>query len=363
MLNVFEAAGFSVTRVLDQGTVEVAFPIAATAEYLAHVDERDHLAVVASLRPFFAPTSVAVVGASPRPESIGGRLFRNVLDAEFVGAAYPVNRTGEPVAGVRAYQTLEELPEVADLAVICLPGAHVLEAAESALAAGVRALCVISAGFAEIGSEGRERQDRLLALVRAHGGRLIGPNCLGLAVAAPRLNATFGPRALPPGSIGFSSQSGALGLALLEKAAERNLGLSAFISIGNKADVSSNDLLEYWEEDPETQLILLYLESFGNPRRFARIAGRVARSKPILAMKSGTLERRSARCRLAHGGARGLGGGRRGPLPPGGHPSRRHARGARRRRRPPFLPTSPARAPGRPAHERRRPRDPRRGRL
>ena len=288
MLNVFEAAGFSVTRVLDQGTVEVGFPIAATAEYLAHVDERDHLAVVASLRPFFSPTSVAVVGASPRPESIGGRLFRNVLDAEFVGAAYPINRTGEPVAGVRAYQTLEELPEVADLAVICLPGAHVLEAAESALAAGVRALCVISAGFAEVGSEGRERQDRLLALVRARGGRLIGPNCLGLAVAAPRLNATFGPRPLPPGSIGFSSQSGALGLALLEKAAERNLGLSAFISIGNKADVSSNDLLEYWEEDPETQLILLYLESFGNPRRFARIAGRVARSKPILAMKSGT---------------------------------------------------------------------------
>jgi acetyl coenzyme A synthetase (ADP forming)-like protein len=288
MLSVFEAVGFSVTRVLDRGTIEVAFPIAATEEYLAHVDERDHLAVVASLRPFFAPTSIAVVGASPRPESIGGRLFRNVLDAEFVGTAYPLNRTGDPVASVRAYRTFEEVPEIVDLAVICLPGAHVLEAAEAALSAGVRALCVISAGFAEMGSEGRERQDRLLALVRAHGGRLIGPNCLGVAVAAPRLNATFGPRALPPGSIGFSSQSGALGLALLEKATERNLGLSGFISIGNKADVSSNDLLEYWEEDPETQLVLLYLESFGNPRRFARIAGRVARSKPILAMKSGT---------------------------------------------------------------------------
>jgi acetyl coenzyme A synthetase (ADP forming)-like protein len=288
MLNVFEAVGFGVTRMLDRGTIEVAFPIAATEEYLAHVDERDHLAVVASLRPFFAPTSIAVVGASPRPESIGGRLFRNVLDAEFVGAAYPVNRTGDPVAGVRAYRAIDEVPETVDLAVICLPGSHVLEAAESALSAGVRALCVISAGFAEMGSEGRERQDRLLALVRAHGGRLIGPNCLGIAVSAPRLNATFGPRALPPGSIGFSSQSGALGLALLEKAVERNLGLSAFISIGNKADVSSNDLLEYWEEDPETQLVLLYLESFGNPRRFARIARRVARSKPILAMKSGT---------------------------------------------------------------------------
>ena len=288
MLKVFEDAGFVVTRVLDHGTIEVAFPIAPTEEYLAHVDERDHLAVVASLRPFFSPASVAVVGASSRPESIGGRLFRNVLDAEFAGAAYPINRSGEPVAGVHAYRSFEELPEGADLAVICLPGAHVLESAEEALTAGVRAICVISAGFAETGSEGRERQDRLLALVRAHGGRLIGPNCLGIAVAAPRLNATFGPRALPPGSIGFSSQSGALGLALLEKAAERNLGLSAFISIGNKADVSSNDLLEYWEADPETELVLLYLESFGNPRRFARIARRLARKKPILAMKSGT---------------------------------------------------------------------------
>ncbi len=288
MLKVFEAAGFSVTRVLDRGTIEVAFPIAATEEYLTHVDQRDHLAVVASLRPFFAPASVAVVGASSRSESIGGRLFRNVLDAEFTGATYPINRTGESVAGVRAYRSLEEVPEVVDLAVICLPGAHVLEAAEVALKAGVRALCVISAGFAETGSEGREHQDRLLALVRGYGGRLIGPNCLGIAVSGARLKANFGPRALPPGTIGFSSQSGALGLALLEKAAERNLGLSAFISIGNKADVSSNDLLEYWEEDASTELVLLYLESFGNPRRFATIAGRVARKMPILAIKSGT---------------------------------------------------------------------------
>ena len=160
--------------------------------------------------------------------------------------------------------------------------------AESALEGGIRALCVISAGFAEIGEEGRARQEQLLALVRAHGGRLVGPNCLGIAVAAPSLNATFGPRALPPGPIGFSSQSGALGLALLEKASERNLGFSSFISIGNKADVSSNDLLEYWEEDESTELIALYLESFGNPRRFGQIASRVARKKPILAMKSGT---------------------------------------------------------------------------
>ena len=288
MMRVFEDAGFGVSRALDRGTFEVAFPIEATDAYRGHVEERDHLAVVASLRPFFAPASVAVIGASTRREAIGGIVFRNVIGAEFKGAAYPVNRTGEPVAGVRAYTSIEELPEQVDLAVICLPGARVLDSARSALEAGIRALCVISAGFAEIGEEGRERQEQLLALVRAHGGRLVGPNCLGIAVAAPSLNATFGPRALPPGPIGFSSQSGALGLALLEKASERSLGFSSFISIGNKADVSSNDLLEYWEEDESTELIALYLESFGNPRRFGQIASRVARKKPILAMKSGT---------------------------------------------------------------------------
>jgi acetyl coenzyme A synthetase (ADP forming)-like protein len=288
MMRVFEDAGFGVSREVDHGTFEVTFPIDPTDAYRGHVEERDHLAVVASLRPFFAPASVAVMGASSRREAIGGIVFRNILAGEYKGAAYPVNRTGEPVAGVRAYPSIEELAETVDLTVICLPGAHVLGAAESALRAGVRALCVISAGFAEIGEEGRERQEQLLALVRAHGGRLIGPNCLGIAVAAPSLNATFGPRALPPGPIAFSSQSGALGLALLEKASERSLGFSSFISIGNKADVSSNDLLEYWEEDADTGLIALYLESFGTPRRFGRIASRVARKKPILAMKSGT---------------------------------------------------------------------------
>ena len=169
---------------------------------------------------------------------------------------------------------------------ICLPGPRVLAAAEEALANGVRALCVISSGFAETGAEGRERQEQLLALVRAHGARLLGPNCLGIASSKPKLNATFAPRALPPGRIGFSSQSGALGLALLEQSSAR-LGFSAFVSIGNKADVSSNDLLEWWEDDPETDVVLLYLESFGNPRKFARLSQRVARRKPILALKAG----------------------------------------------------------------------------
>jgi acetyl coenzyme A synthetase (ADP forming)-like protein len=287
MLRVFEDAGFDVTRRLDGGTVEVRLAIAPTGAYRARVDERDHVAVVASLRPFFAPRSVAVVGASSRRGTIGGELFRNILAGEFAGAAYPVNLKGEPVAGVRSYRSVGDIPDEVDLAVICLPGERVLEAAEAALRKGTRALCVVSAGFAEVGAEGVQRQERLLALVRAHGARLIGPNCLGLAVAGPRLNATFGPRAIPPGNVGFSSQSGALGLALLEEAQARGVGLSAFVSIGNKADVSSNDLLEFWEEDEATDLVLLYLESFGNPRKFARLARRVARRKPILAMKGG----------------------------------------------------------------------------
>jgi acetate---CoA ligase (ADP-forming) len=288
MLDVFTSAGFDVSRTLESGEIELQFPIAATERFLAFVEQRDHVAVGASLRPFFRPETVAVIGASRRRGSIGGELFRNVLEGDFTGAAYPVNRSGEPVAGVRAYASIADVPEPVDLAVICLPGEQVLAAAEEALRKGVRALCVISAGFAETGGEGVERQERLLALVRARGARLVGPNCLGIASSAPRLNATFAPRALPPGRIGFSSQSGALGLALLEKATERRLGFSAFVSIGNKADVSSNDLLEWWEDDADTDLVLLYLESFGNPRKFGRLARRVARTKPILALKAGT---------------------------------------------------------------------------
>jgi acetyl coenzyme A synthetase (ADP forming)-like protein len=288
MLDVFLHAGFDVLRELDGGSVEVRFPIAPTPRFVEEVAARDHVAVRASLRPFFEPTCVAVVGASPRRGSIGGELFRNVLEADFAGAAYPVNRGGDPVAGVRGYTSVRGIPEHVDLALIALPGDRVLAAAAEALDAGTSALCVISAGFAETGPAGAARQDELLALVRAHGARLVGPNCLGIASSSVRMNATFAPRAFPPGRIGFSSQSGALGLALLERAEARGLGLSAFVSIGNKADVSSNDLLEWWEDDERTQLVMLYLESFGNPRAFARIARRVARSKPILAMKSGT---------------------------------------------------------------------------
>jgi acetyl coenzyme A synthetase (ADP forming)-like protein len=288
MLGVFRDAGFTVTRAGEGGELEIRFPIAPTTGYREQVAARDHVAVRASLEPFFQPRSVAVVGASRRRGSIGGELFRNILAADFAGSVYPVNRNGDSVAGVHGYSAVTEIAEHVDLAVLCLPGARVLAAAEDALAAGVRALVVISAGFAETGGEGAERQERLLALVREHGARLLGPNCLGIASSSVQLNATFAPRSFPAGKIGFSSQSGALGLALLERAEATGLGVTSFVSVGNKADVSSNDLLEWWEDDDETEMVVLYLESFGNPRAFSRIARRLARRKPILALKGGS---------------------------------------------------------------------------
>ena len=287
MLDVFTGAGFDVKRTLDRGVVEVEFAITPTDAVRERLDSHDHVAVRASLAPFFRARSVAVLGASPRHGSIGGELFRNIVEGGFEGQAHPVNREGLEVAGERGYARVEEIARPVDLAVICVPGEHVVASAEACLRHGVRALCVISAGFAEMGEEGAMRQRQLLDLVRSYGARLIGPNCLGLAVAGVHLNATFARDPVPPGNIGFSSQSGALGLAVIEAAGRRGLGLSAFVSIGNKADVSSNDLLEWWEDDDPTALIMLYLESFGNTSKFSRLARRVGRAKPILAMKSG----------------------------------------------------------------------------
>jgi len=299
MLRVLADAGFKTSRTLEGGVIEVLLELGEERDYEQQRDRRDHVGVTASLLPFFAAKSLAVIGASPRRGTVGGELFRNVLHADFTGAAYPVNRNGEPVGGVGGYTSIADLPAPVDLAVICVPAHRVVDAAREALETGVKAICVISAGFAETGAEGATLQDELLALVRAHGARLVGPNCLGIAATSARLNATFARRALPAGRVAFSSQSGALGLAVLEEADARGLGLSSFVSIGNKADVSSNDLLEYWEDDKDTDLILLYLESFGNPRKFARVAGRVARSKPILAMRSGT-SRAGARAASSH---------------------------------------------------------------
>jgi len=243
----------------------------------------------ASLQLFFRPRSVAVVGASREPSSIGYRLLDALLANRFHGPVYPVNPNASAVGTLRAYPSARELPEPVDLAVIAVPREAVLGVVDDCAARGVRALVVITAGFAEVGDEGRALQQALLDKVRGYGMRMVGPNCMGLLNTDPaiRLNATFAPVVPPQGRVALSSQSGALGLAILASARRLHLGLSTFVSVGNKADVSTNDLLEYWEEDEATSVILLYLESFGNPRRFARIARRVSRSKPIVAMKAG----------------------------------------------------------------------------
>ena len=244
---------------------------------------------VRSLTPFFRPRSVAVIGASRHRGTIGAELFHNLLRYELSGPVYPVNPNAHDVQSVVSYATVEDVPGDVDLAVIVVPAAHVLDVAESCGRKGVKALIVISAGFAEIGVEGRERQDALVRIVREHGMRLIGPNCIGMlnTDTAVKLDATFAPSPPPPGNVGVMSQSGGLGLAIIDYAGKLGLGLSSFVSVGNKADVSGNDLLRYWEQDERTHVILLYIESYGNPRKFSRIARRVARAKPIVAVKSG----------------------------------------------------------------------------
>jgi acetyl coenzyme A synthetase (ADP forming)-like protein len=242
-----------------------------------------------SLRPLLCPKSVAVVGASRNPASIGFRVLDGMLKAGFAGPVYPVNPRADAVLGRAAYPSVRVVPGPVDLAVITTPRDAVLPVLEDCAAHGVRAVVVITAGFAEVGPDGRELQERIVRLLNDSRMRMVGPNCLGLinADAAVRLNASFSPIFPAAGPVAMSSQSGAVGLAALGAAGRYGMGFSTFVSVGNKADVSGNDLLEYWEQDEATRVILLYLESFGNPRRFARIARRVGRTKPIVAIKSG----------------------------------------------------------------------------
>ncbi|MBM4133567.1 MAG: GNAT family N-acetyltransferase [Nitrospira sp.] len=289
MREVFRESGLTTREALDGGDMKVELSLLPTGASVERSELRERVATIASLRPFFQPRSVAVVGASRDRASIGRRILEFLRDNRFQGALYPVNRQTAAVGGLAAYPSVKDLPEPVDLAVIAVPAPAVLSVVQDCAARGVRALVVITAGFAEVGAEGRALQQQLVDMVRAHGMRIVGPNCLGLLNTDPaiRLNASFSPIFPPTGPVAMSSQSGALGLAVLAAAKRLHLGLSTFVSVGNKADVSSNDLLQYWEDDPQTEVILLYQESFGNPRRFARLARRVARRKPIVAVKGG----------------------------------------------------------------------------
>jgi acyl-CoA synthetase (NDP forming) len=282
MIGVFRDSGFEVHQAaVEFGSVHLEFPIGGMASVRERAELRERIAAANSLVPLLQPRAVAVVGASRDPGAIGSMIFRAILRGNFAGTVFPVNRQAGAVHGVRAWASVRELPEAPDLVVIAVPSAGVIEVAGEALQSGARGLLVVTSGFAETGPDGARLQEQLVELVRSHGARLIGPNCLGLMNTHPdvRLNASLAPAMAPRGRIGFFSHSAALGIVILKYAEERGLGFSSFVSAGNRADVSGNDLLQFWEEDPSTDIALLYLETFGDPRRFARIARRLAYRK------------------------------------------------------------------------------------
>jgi len=250
------------------------------------------------------PRTIAVIGASRSEDAIGHQILANLVRRGFTGAVFPVNPGAEAIHSIRAYPSIADVPGPVDLAVIAVPAPLVPGVAAECAAKGVRGLVVISAGFREVGREGAEREAELVRVVRRHGMRLVGPNCLGVLNADPSvsMNATFAPVMPPPGRVAFLSQSGALGLSILDYASEYRVGISQFVSVGNKPDVSGNDLLEYWEDDPSVGVILMYVESFGNPRKFREIASRVSRKKPIIALKAGR-SKAGAGAALSHTGA------------------------------------------------------------
>ncbi|WP_229051235.1 bifunctional GNAT family N-acetyltransferase/acetate--CoA ligase family protein [Aeromicrobium sp. Leaf350] len=289
MLQVFREMGYTITAELADGVQQLTFPLDATDTSVGVMRAREQRAEAASIARIFDARSIAVVGASRRQDSIGQAMVRNLVLGDYSGAVYAVNSSAEAVSGLPAYATVQDIPGEVDVAIVAVPAESVTDVVLDCAAKGVHGLVVISAGFAEEGAEGRKRQRGLLGLCRSYGLRLVGPNCLGVINTAPhrQLNASLSPAMPPQGRVGFFCQSGALGTAILETVSRRGLGLSTFVSAGNRADVSGNDLLQFWQEDDATEVVLLYLESIGNPRKFSRIARRVAATKPIVAVKSG----------------------------------------------------------------------------
>ncbi|GAA3037970.1 GNAT family N-acetyltransferase [Actinokineospora globicatena] len=289
MVRVFRDAGYQVSRAFDEGVLHLEFAVDPTEASVAVAWAREQAAEARSVHNLLHPRSVAVIGASTDHAKIGNAVLGNLLAAEFAGPVFPVNPEHKSVRGVRAYPTVLDIPDPVDLAVVAVPAAGVDDVMDACLAKGVKTLVVVSSGFGETGPGGRGAERKLVDEARAHGMRVVGPNALGVVNLDPtvRLNATLAPTLPGPGRTGFFCQSGALGTAILADAAARGLGLSTFVSAGNRADVSGNDLLQYWETDPATDVVLLYLESFGNPRKFARLARRLGRSKPVVVVKSG----------------------------------------------------------------------------
>jgi acyl-CoA synthetase (NDP forming)/GNAT superfamily N-acetyltransferase len=304
MLKVFRDSGFTVRIRSEPGEVSVEFPVDLSEAAIERFAQRDQVAAAAAVEAVLRPRSVALIGASRRPGSIGAALAANLSAGSFHGPVYLINSRAGTADEPALHASLLDLEGSVDLAVIAVPAAAVTGVARDCAQKQVRALVVISAGFGEEGEEGRRRQAELLEVCRATGMRLVGPNCLGVLNASPAvsLNATFAPSFPPAGNVGVMAQSGGVAIALIERARELELGISSLVSVGDKADLSGNDFLQYWEQDEETAAIVLYLESFGNPRKFARVARRVGARKPILAVKSGR-GRAGGRAAGSHTGA------------------------------------------------------------
>jgi acyl-CoA synthetase (NDP forming)/GNAT superfamily N-acetyltransferase len=289
MIQTFRDAGYRVASGYADGVITLDFPIDPTDTAIGVMHDREHVAESASIHRFFNPTSVAIIGASRRQDTIGQLLVRNLVTADFTGRVYVVNPSATAVSGMPAYKSVNEIPDDVDVAIVAVPADAVTDVVLDCAAKGVHGLIVISSGFAETGEEGRQRQRHLVGLSRSYGLRLIGPNCLGVINTDPGVSVNASLSSVMParGRAGFFCQSGALGSAILEKVKNRGLGISTFVSAGNRADVSGNDLLQYWEEDDATEVVMMYLESIGNPRKFSRIARRVSLRKPIVAVRSG----------------------------------------------------------------------------
>ena len=289
MVNVFRAAGFTQHSQLEGGVIRVVMDISPTTEALHALYERDRKAAARSMQRLLRPRSVAVIGASRSPGTVGHELVRNLVSGGFQGPVYPVNPTASHIASVPSFPGIDQIPGEVDLAIVAVPAHAVPEVVDQCGRKGVGGLVIVSSHFAEDGADGAALEREVARLAHSYGMRVVGPNCFGVLNTDPAvsMNATFAKDTPTAGALGFASQSGGLGIAILAEAKKRGIGLSSFVSMGNKADVSGNDLLSWWSEDDATTVGLLYLESFGNPRRFARLAREVSRSKPVIAVKSG----------------------------------------------------------------------------
>jgi acyl-CoA synthetase (NDP forming)/RimJ/RimL family protein N-acetyltransferase len=290
MLNVFSEAGYSLQQGRYDGVVRLEFALAPTASSTAVTQAREHRADARSVQRLLSPRSVAVVGVSRSPHSIGRTVLHHLQEGGYLGQTYAVTpHVAGDVDGAPAYATVTAAPGPVDLALLAVPADQIESVVADCAAKGVLGLVIMSSGFAETGDEGRARQLRVVQQAHANGMRVIGPSSFGLLNTDPdvSLNASLSPLMPEAGRVGFFSQSGALGVALLDNIVRRGLGISTFVSAGNRVDVSGNDLLQYWEEDPRTDAVMLYLESIGNPRKFSRIARRMGRTKPVVVVTSG----------------------------------------------------------------------------